>query len=892
MSDINKQAELVQTPKAIYLKDYQAPAYWIDQVEMAFELAAQTTQVKASLHLRRNEAVADATTPLRLDGDDLTLVSIAIDGKPLTSDRYTVDAEGLTISNLPSQFQLDTVCEIHPAQNTALEGLYASSSMLCTQCEAQGFRRITYFPDRPDVMSRFRVKLIADKQRYPVLLCNGNPIDQGELDKGRHYVVWEDPSLKPSYLFALVAGDLSFIEDEFTTLSGRKVQLRLYTEAENIHKCDHAMASLKQAMAWDERTYGREYDLDIYMIVAVNDFNMGAMENKGLNIFNASCVLASPETATDDDFYNIQSIIGHEYFHNWSGNRVTCRDWFQLSLKEGFTVFRDQEFSADLNSRAVKRIDDVNVLRTHQFAEDSGPMAHPVRPDHYIEISNFYTVTVYNKGAEVVRMLRNLLGADGFRKGTDLYFQRHDGQAVTCDDFVKAMEDANEVTLGQFKNWYSQAGTPELTVDGEYDAGNKTYTLQVTQQTPATPGQAEKQAFQIPVAVGLLDSKGQDMPLHLAEQGQISGTSVILDVQAPSQQFVFTDVMQKPVVSVLRGFSAPVKIKLQRSEEELAFLLAHDSDDFNRWDAGQQLAMQELLRQIKAHQAGEPLPEPAALKEALSKAMADMHIDKMLLSQILTLPSQSYLADQMAVVDVDAIYHARLFTRRYLAQQLYPQFVGLYEQNSDDKPYVFNSQEMARRALKSVCLSYLVETEQADEFQRCYDQFNTANNMTDQQAALSCLSQHETPLRQQALDAFYVRWQDDAQVVDKWLGIQARSRLPDTLDKVKALMQHPAFTFSNPNKVRALIGAFCRGNPVRFHASDGSGYAFLKENVLTLDQRNPQIAARLVQAIIRWQRYDTPRQALMQASLQQILDTAGLSKDTYEVVARGLNVTN
>jgi len=890
MGDINKQAELAQTPSAIYLKDYRAPAYWIDQVEMEFDLAAQTTRVTTVLHVRRNEDIADAATPFQLDGDQVKLLSLSIDGSLLAADAYSVESEGLTITRVPAQFQLESVCEISPAQNTALEGLYASSRMLCTQCEAQGFRRITYFPDRPDVMSRFRVRLIADKKTYPVLLCNGNPVEEGELDNGRHYVVWEDPSLKPSYLFALVAGDLKFIEDAFVTMSGRKVQLRLYTEAENIHKCDHAMASLKQAMSWDEQTYGREYDLDIYMIVAVNDFNMGAMENKGLNIFNASCVLASPQTATDDDFYNIQSIIGHEYFHNWSGNRVTCRDWFQLSLKEGFTVFRDQEFSSDLNSRAVKRIDDVNMLRTFQFAEDNGPMAHPVRPDHYIEISNFYTVTVYNKGAEVVRMLRNLLGADGFRRGTDLYFQRHDGQAVTCDDFVKAMEDANGVTLSQFKHWYSQAGTPELDIHGEYDAAGKTYRLHMAQRTPATPGQAQKQPFQIPVAVGLLDSEGRDMPLHLQGTDTANAGTLILDVHAASQQFVFADVPQAPVLSVLRGFTAPVKVKLQRSEEELAFLLAHDSDDFNRWDAGQQLAMQALLRQVAAHQSAEPLPEPVALKEALGKAMADPHIDKMLLSQILTLPSESYLADQMDVVDVDAIYHARLFSRRYLAQQLYMQFANLYAQNSSDAPYIFTSQEMARRALRSVCLSYLVETEQADAFQSCYTQFEAANNMTDQQAALACLSHFDTPLRQQALDAFYAQWQSDAQVVDKWLAIQARSRLPDTLDRVKRLMQQPAFTLSNPNKVRSLIGSFCRGNPVRFHALDGQGYAFLTENVLTLDKRNPQIAARLVQAMIRWQRYDTQRQALMQSSLQQILATKGLSRDTYEVVARSLDV--
>ncbi|MEJ2438045.1 MAG: aminopeptidase N [Gammaproteobacteria bacterium] len=887
--DINKQSDIPQTPKAIYLKDYQAPAYKVEQVELEFDLAAQTTRVISRLNMRRNPDVADATTPLVLDGQELTLISVAINGQPLAGGDYRVDSECLTIMQVPEQFELETVCEIHPAQNTALEGLYASSRMLCTQCEAQGFRRITYFPDRPDVMSRFRVKLVADKQTYPVLLCNGNPVEQGELEPGRHYVVWEDPSLKPSYLFALVAGELKFIEDSFTTMSGREVRLRLYTEAENIHKCDHAMASLKQAMAWDERSFGREYDLDIYMIVAVNDFNMGAMENKGLNIFNASCVLASPETATDNDFYSIQGIIGHEYFHNWSGNRVTCRDWFQLSLKEGFTVFRDQEFSSDMNSRAVKRIDDVNILRTHQFAEDSGPMAHPVRPDHYIEISNFYTVTVYNKGAEVVRMLRNLIGAEGFRKGTDLYFQRHDGQAVTCDDFVRAMEDSNQLDLTQFKNWYSQAGTPELAIQAEYDAANQTYTLHVEQQTPATPGQAHKQPFQIPLAVGLLDSQGRDMPLQLADQVPAEATSLILDVRAASQQFVFTGVKDKPVASLLRGFSAPVKIRMQRSEEELAFLLAHDSDEFNRWDAGQQLALQELLRQIRAHQAGEALPEPVALKQALGLAMADQGIDRMLLSQILSLPGESYLADQMDVVDVDAIYQARLFTRRYLAQALYSQFVALYEQNSADRPYLFNSEEMARRALKTVCLSYLAETEKADEYARCFAQFNNANNMTDQQAALACLAQHDTPLRQQALDAFYDRWQADAQVVDKWLAIQASSRLPETLAQVRALMQHPAFTLRNPNKVRALIGGFCRANPVRFHAIDGSGYAFLTESVITLDPMNPQIAARLVQAIIRWQRYDEHRQQLMQASLQQILDTQGLSRDTYEVVSRSLH---
>jgi len=556
-----------------------APEYLIDKIRLEFDLAADKTTVSNTMQVRRNEE-SDSNAELILDGQLMDLISLTVDGRLLTSNDYTLTDENLFLPDVPEKFQLQIVTEIHPSKNTALEGLYASSSMLCTQCEAQGFRRITYFPDRPDVMSRYQVKLVADKNTYPILLSNGNLIESGDIDGGRHFAVWDDPSLKPSYLFALVAGDLANIEDHFTTMSGRKIVLRLYTEAENIHKCDHAMHSLKQSMLWDEKTYGREYDLDIYMVVAVNDFNMGAMENKGLNIFNASCVLASPETATDDDYYKIQSIIGHEYFHNWSGNRVTCRDWFQLSLKEGFTVFRDQEFSSDLNSRAVQRIDDVNILRIHQFAEDSSPMAHPVRPDHFIEISNFYTVTVYNKGAEVVRMLNNLVGREGFRKATDLYFSRFDGQAVTCDDFIAVIAEANNIKLDQFKNWYSQAGTPELKITTEYDNSKQRYTLTVSQATAPTPGQDDKAPFHIPLAVGLLDSEGRDIPLG-------TDTTKVLEVTAAKQDFIFDNINQPPVLSVLRGFSAPVKIDLRRGEDELAFLLAHDSDPFNRWDAGQ-----------------------------------------------------------------------------------------------------------------------------------------------------------------------------------------------------------------------------------------------------------------------------------------------------------------
>ncbi len=883
MSDLTSQDGIEQTPKTIYLKDYTPPDYQVSNINLVFELDRATTRVTSTLQVKR---MAAGTPPLVLNGQALTLVSVALNDNVLAANEYQLSDEQLCIHHVPEEFELTVVTEIHPEQNTTLEGLYASSSMLCTQCEAEGFRRITYFPDRPDVMSRYRVKLIADKQTCPVLLSNGNLLESGELDNGKHYAVWDDPSLKPSYLFALVAGDLVYIEDHFITMNQRDVTLRLYTEAKNQHKCDHAMASLKQAMLWDEQTYGREYDLDIYMIVAVDDFNMGAMENKGLNIFNSSCVLASPQTATDNDFYNIQSIIGHEYFHNWSGNRVTCRDWFQLSLKEGFTVFRDQEFSSDLNSRAVKRIDDVNVLRVHQFAEDSGPMAHPVRPDHFIEISNFYTVTVYDKGAEVVRMIRNLVGEAGFRQGTDLYFERHDGQAVTCDDFVKAMEDANQIDLTQFKRWYSQAGTPELTLSQEYDARQQIYRLTVEQNTKPTPGQDSKAPFHIPFAVGLLNAQGQDIPVRLASGDNLVDN--VLQVRQEKQEFIFQAVPEKPVLSPLRSFSAPVKIQLSRTEEELAFLLANDSDAFNRWDAGQQLAIQILMAQIKAYADNKPMPEPHALTKALSQAMQDTQIDKALLSMMLTLPSESYLADQCEMVEVDAIYQARLFTRRHIAQQLQQQFASLYQANHSAEPYNFNDQEMARRGLKNVCLGYLAETQQTDYLDLCYQQYNQADNMTEVQAALSILAQHDTPLREQALAAFYEKWQDDAQVVDKWFGIQASSRLENTLQQVQQLMTHPAFNIKNPNKLRALVGAFCRGNPVRFHQLDGAGYQFLTDIILQVDKLNPQITARLVQVISNWRRYAEPRRGLMQQALQDILNDKALSKDTYEVVSKSL----
>ena len=875
-------------PRTIYLKDYTPPAYLVDIVDLHFELDEEVTRVRSRMYLRRNEAAQSGEAPLQLDGSHQTLLGVKLDGDSLSADAYQLNDEQLLIPEVPDQFTLEIETQLNPRANTALEGLYLSSGLLTTQCEAEGFRRITYFPDRPDVMARFTVTLEADKQKFPVLLANGNLADSGDDANGRHWARWEDPSLKPSYLFAVVAGPLVYQEDTFITMSGRKVLLRLYVEEENINKCDHAMASLKQAMLWDEQVYGREYDLDIYMIVAVNDFNMGAMENKGLNVFNASCVLASPATATDGDYYNIQSIIGHEYFHNWSGNRVTCRDWFQLSLKEGFTVYRDQEFSADLNSRGVKRIDDVNVLRLHQFAQDASPMAHPVRPDHYMEINNFYTVTVYNKGAEVVRMIRNLVGADGFRKGTDLYFARHDGQAVTTDDFVRAMEDANDIDLGQFKRWYDQAGTPEITLLEKYDASQQTFSLTLQQFTPATPGQTEKLPFHIPLAIGLLDAKGNDIPLKLPREDTTSPQTLTLSLQQAEQTFTFHHVPEKPLVSIGRGFSAPVKFKRKLSDSELAFLLAHDSDDFNRWDAGQQLAINNLLKLIDAYHHNRELQLSYEFIEAYRKALIQPELDKALIARLMTLPSESYIADQMDIVDVEAIHAAREFMRRTLAQSLRTELLQTYQANQSSQTYQFSADEMAQRSLKNMALAYLMTLDDPELQQLCVAQYKQSNNMTDVMGALSLLAEVAGAAREEALEDFYNRWQHDPQVVEKWLAIQAGSSLPDTLQRVQALMQHAAFSLHNPNKVRSLVGRFCGGNPLRFHAADGSGYRFLGDRVLELDTLNPSIAARLVQTLSRWRRYDADRQALMREQLERIVNKDGLSKDVYEIASRSL----
>ncbi len=876
-------------PKEVFLADYQAPDYLVDQAALTFELASDMTRVRSVLSMRKNPQ--GQLNDCVLDGEQLKLISIKIDGRELQGNEYQCTDSALLISSPPDKFELEIETEIFPEKNTALEGLYHSGRLLCTQCEAEGFRRITYYPDRPDVMAVFTVSIVADKVLWPIMLSNGNLDGQGQFDDGRHWVRWHDPHPKPSYLFALVAGDLYCQQDSFVTASGRQVQLEIFVDPENSHKCDHALSSLKQAMKWDEEKYGREYDLDVFMIVAVNDFNMGAMENKGLNIFNSACVLASPETATDNDYYMIQSVVGHEYFHNWSGNRVTCRDWFQLSLKEGFTVLRDQQFSADMNSAAVKRIDDVNQLRNLQFAEDAGPMAHPIRPASFIEIGNFYTVTIYEKGAEVVGMIKTILGEQGFRKGTDLYFERHDGQAVTTDDFIKAMEDANDIDFSQFKRWYTQAGTPELTVTTHYDSSANRYHLRIEQSCPATPGQKEKQPLYIPVAMGLLNKQGDAMAMQLeGEENAYPDETRVLIVSEQQQEFTFINVATEPVLSLLRNFSAPVNLSMARTNSELAFLMANDNDSFNRWDASQRLVINVLMQLVESVRAATVLTVPDEIIKQFSLVLAKAEEAPDLVTKMLTLPSENYLAAQAKPADVDAIHSARNHLKRSLAQALKQQFTTLYDKLNSTGNYRFNADDMAKRSLKNCCLDYLLTTQDPMQVQRCLKQMKQADNMTDTLAGLSILVEYEGPETEHAVRAFYEQWQHDRQVVDKWLAVQAKSSLPNTLVRVKGLMKHPAFSITNPNNVRALLGQFCRNNPVNFHALDGSGYQFLVEQILQLDKLNPQIAARLLGALNSWRQYDEQRQQMIKQALQKIAEQPELSSDVYEVVTKYLAV--
>ena len=871
-------------PQTIYLQDYKVSPFEIEKTELVFDLGNDHTRVTATLSILRNSLSDEQGADLVLHGSEgLDLQSVSVDGQLLEEGAYSRDSDSLSISGLADRAIITTEVLIKPQDNTTMMGLYRSRTMYCTQCEAEGFRDITYYLDRPDVMSEFTTKVIADKAQYPVLLSNGNPIERGELDGGRHFVTWHDPFKKPAYLFALVAGTLSCVDDSFTTLSGRQVALQIFVEEKDLDKCAHAMLSLKHSMRWDEQAYGREYDLDIFMIVAVDDFNMGAMENKGLNIFNTSAVLANPKTTTDAAFQRVEAIVAHEYFHNWSGNRVTCRDWFQLSLKEGFTVYRDSQFSADMNSATVKRIEDVSYLRTHQFAEDGGPMSHSVQPDAYMEINNFYTLTIYEKGAEIVGMIRTLLGADTFRQGSDLYFDRHDGQAVTIEEFVKAMEDASGRDLTQFRRWYKQSGTPQMAVTSRYDAADRTFTLDFSQSCPATPGQAQKQPFVIPVRLGLVGASG-DLPLN-----SNGDTEMVYEVSQTDQQLIIENVGEAPVPSLLREFSAPIKLDYAYSKEQLLHLMANDSDGFNRWDAGQKLSF-ALLEKLTAdsHQQ-RPLEMDSLLIAAYKSLLSDPNLDPAMVALMLQLPSEAQLHEEASVIYAEAIHSARLFVRQALASALSEQFVAVYERHNIEQEYAPDASQIGRRSLKNTALSYLMLVDNMG-VELASKQFETADNMTDKASALSCLVNCPAAAQQAeaALQQFEQQYRDEALVMNLWLQVQAANSQLGGLQRVEELEAHSSFTLSNPNKIRSLIGGFCNANLVNFHNPDGSGYEFLKKRILTLHSRNPQVAARLMTPLTRWKKFPEPNSSQMREALQVIADEQGLVKDIYEIAIKSL----
>ncbi|WP_312242623.1 aminopeptidase N [Pantoea sp.] len=870
---------MTQQPQIKYRHDYRAPDYTITDIDLTFDLDAATTRVTAVSSLKR---VGASQAELRLDGEELTLIALEVDGAPW--QHYRLEEGALVLSQLPDTFTLKIVNEIHPDQNSALEGLYKSGDALCTQCEAEGFRHITWYLDRPDVLARFTTTIVADAQRYPYLLSNGNRIDSGKQEDGRHWVKWQDPFPKPCYLFALVAGDFDVLRDSFKTRSGRDVALEIFVDRGNLDRAGWAMTSLKNSMKWDEQRFGLEYDLDIFMIVAVDFFNMGAMENKGLNVFNSKYVLAKAETATDKDYLGIEAVIGHEYFHNWTGNRVTCRDWFQLSLKEGLTVFRDQEFSSDLGSRAVNRIDNVRIMRGAQFAEDASPMAHPIRPDQVIEMNNFYTLTVYEKGSEVIRMMHTLLGEENFQKGMQLYFERHDGSAATCDDFVQAMEDASNVDLSQFRRWYSQSGTPVVSVRDDYNPDLEQYTLHVTQHTPPTPDQKEKLPLHIPLDIELYDNEGKVIPL------QHNGYPVhhVLNVTEEFQSFVFDNVPFQPVPSLLREFSAPVKLDYNWSDSQLTFLMRHARNDFSRWDAAQSLLAIYIKLNVARHQQGQPLSLPLHVADAFRAVLLDENSDPALMALILTLPGENEIAELFEVIDPQAIKEVREALLRTLAQEMADEFLAVYLAHQESE-YRIDHADIGRRALKNVCLTYLAFGDVAQGDKLVQAQYRQANNMTDALAALSAAMLAQLPCREALLAEYDDRWHQDGLVMDKWFTLQATSPEENVLSRVRALLNHRSFSMSNPNRIRSLIGAFASANPSAFHAKDGSGYQFLVEMLTDLNTRNPQVAARMIEPLIRLKRYDEERQALMRKALETLKGLDKLSGDLYEKITRALN---
>jgi len=875
-----------EEPRPVRLQDYRPPDWLIETVELDFSLHPTATTVRAKLKLKPNSAGAPA--PLVLDGDDLKLTALMLDGKPLPAENFVATPDRLTIPQPPNRpFELEIETLVDPTGNTQLAGLYRAGAVYCTQCEPEGFRRITYFIDRPDVMAVYTTRIEADRNEAAVLLSNGNLVARGEAPgTSRHFAVWHDPFPKPSYLFALVGGNLACVEDSFTTMSGRNVKLAIYVEPGKEARVPYAMDSLKRAMRWDEQAFGREYDLDIFMIVAVSAFNMGAMENKGLNVFNDKYVLASPSTATDQDFASIEAVIAHEYFHNWTGDRITCRDWFQLCLKEGLTVYRDQEFSADQRSRAVERISDVRGLRAHQFVEDAGPLAHPVRPEIYHEINNFYTSTVYDKGAEVVRMIKVLLGPELFREGMDLYFTRHDGHAATVEQFVQCFADVGKRDMTQFMRWYSQAGTPEIRVAPHYDAREKTYRLDIAQAIAPTPGQPTKEPMVIPLALGLVGKDGGDLPLTLDGQPLARG---VIELTRPGHSFLFTGVAERPIPSINRGFSAPIKLSLPIEPNDLRFLAAHDGDPFNRWQAVQTLAMTSLKASVAALRAGSPIAEDDGLMAALGAILKDAKLEPAFIALMLAPPGEADIARELGRdVDPDAVFKARRRLRAAIGTRHGTALADTYARMITSGPYRPDAQSVGRRALKNVCLDLMAMTEATEAIARAKAQYETADNMTDRMASLETLALHDRPERAAALDDFYARYADDPLIIDKWLALQAAIPEPATLDRVRALTRHAAFSTANPNRVRALIGSFAQVNHTQFNRPDGAGYDFVADFVLALDPKNPQVAARLMGAFRSWRALERTRRERAEAVLRRVAAMPSLSRDVHDIVARTL----
>ncbi|MCX8792794.1 aminopeptidase N [Vibrio parahaemolyticus] len=865
-----------QAPQAKYRKDYQAPSHTITDIDLTFDLYDNDTIVTAlSKVVQKGES-----TTLELDGEGLELRSVKVDGEDWA--HHEVKEASLVLSDLPAEFELEIITKIDPEANTALEGLYKSGGAFCTQCEAEGFRRITYYLDRPDVLAKYTTKVIADKATYPYLLSNGNRIAQGEAENGRHWVQWQDPHPKPAYLFALVAGDFDVLRDKYTTMSGRNVDLEIFVDKGNLDRAGHAMTSLINSMKWDEERFGLEYDLDIYMIVAVDFFNMGAMENKGLNIFNSKFVLANDQTATDRDYLGIEAVIGHEYFHNWTGNRVTCRDWFQLSLKEGLTVFRDQEFSSDLGSRAVNRIDNVRIIRGPQFAEDASPMSHPIRPDKVIEMNNFYTLTVYEKGSEVIRMYHTLLGEEGFQKGMKLYFERHDGTAATCEDFVSAMEDATGVDLKQFRLWYSQSGTPTLRVNSEYNAEAKTYALTVEQFTEATQDQAEKQALHIPFDIELYDSKGQVIPLI------INGESVhnVLDIKQDKQTFVFENVAEQPVPSLLREFSAPVKLEYDYSDAELIFLMKHATNDFARWDASQMLLAKYIRQNVNNVQTGSEVQLSEDLIDAFRGVLLDENLEPAFIAQVFSLPSINEITGWYKQIDVDAVDAVLNSITVSLSGALEDELSATYH-TLKQAEYTIDHAAIGKRALRNQCLQFLAHTDKGNTLVKA--QYEAANNMTDTIAAMSAANSAQLECREELMADYSDKWKHDGLVMDKWFALQGTNPAEDALEKVKATMNHEAFSLKNPNRTRSLIGSFLAANPVRFHDKSGSGYQFAGDILRQLNDSNPQVASRMIDPLLKFRKYDEARQVMIRAELEKLKAMDNLAKDLFEKVTKALD---